>query len=357
MIIMLKTTIFLQSVFDHFFIDLQFFSFSLNHPLLHESAHRQANTITMRDKHKRKLNFKAPAGFETLLNELWRQTTISNPKNIPVYLKNFFQDKLIEQEIKIREKFEIEQAEKAEQNRSETLKTKAALLIENLIINSEKILAKELHERIKLENAKIAEKAEKLRLEKIRLEIAEKEAQEKRILLERQREEAKRKLIEKQELAKVQREKIIKEQTEIARLEAEAREAKLQQLLDKLSEDAILEEDSILREQEERELEGEEVHRRVTQIKKHEEEVEEGLQLEYEKMDKNKQEKVELKLAEDRCKLKHDGDKAKREEQAYLAENRERLAREARLKEKREMTSREIKDKNEMKLDKINQIN
>merc|ERR1712071_389274 len=312
---------------------------------------RPANTKTMR--HKRKLNFKPPAGFETLLNEVWRQTTISNPKNIPVYLKNFFQDKLIEQEIKIREKFEIEQAEKAEQNRSEKLKTQAALLIENLIINSEKILTKELHERIKLENARIAEKAEKLRLEKIRLEIAE----EKRILLERQREDAKRKLIEKQELAKIQREQIIKEQTEIARLEAEAREAKLQQLLNKLSEDAVLEEDSILREQEERELEGEEVHRRVTQIKRNEVEVEEGLKVEYEKLDKNRQEKVGLGLAEDRCKLKHDEDKAKRDEQAYLVENRERLAREAKLKEKREVLSREIKDKNEMQLDKINQIN
>ena len=171
--------------------------------------------------------------------------------------------------------------------------------------------------------------------------------------MERQREDAKRKLIEKQELAKIQREQIIKEQTEIARLEAEAREAKLQQLLNKLSEDAVLEEDSILREQEERELEGEEVHRRVTQIKRNEVEVEEGLKVEYEKLDKNRQEKVELGLAEDRCKLKHDEDKAKRDEQAYLVENRERLAREAKLKEKREVLSREIKDKNEMQLDKL----
>merc|ERR1712032_322056 len=315
------------------------------------------NTKTMRDKHKRKLNLKPPAGFEALLDELWRKTTLSNPTNLPVYLKNFFQDKLIEQQIEYREKFEIEQAEKAEQNKAEKLNTQAALLIENLIINSEKILASELHEKIKLENARIAEKSELLRLEKIRLEIAEKEAEEKRMFLEEQREQAKRRLAKKQELARKQREQIIKEQAEIARREAEAREAKLQELLNKLSEEVILEEGNILREQEERELEGEEVIKRVSEIKQNEEEVEQGLQTEYEKLGRNEREEIELKLAEDRCKLKHDEERAKQEEQAYLAENRERLAREARLKEKRKLMSREIKDKNEMKLSKINQIN
>ena len=49
-------------------------------------------------------------------------------------------------------------------------------------------------------------------------------------------------------------------------------------------------------------------------------------------------------------------DKAKRDEEAYLAENKERLEREARLKEKRDIVSKNIKVKNELKLDKINQI-
>ena len=121
----------------------------------------------MNQKHKRKkgsIILKQPKNFEELLEDVYLKTLDANPENIPLFLKNYFQDKLIQQTQERRAKYEIEQAEKLAQIKLEKLKLEANLISENLIINAENILAKEEHERIKREEAEIAEKARILHL-------------------------------------------------------------------------------------------------------------------------------------------------------------------------------------------------
>jgi len=306
---------------------------------------------------KRSIILKQPKNFEELLEDVYLKTLDSNPENIPLFLKNYFQDKLIQQTQERRAKYEIEQAEKLAQIKLEKLKLEANLISENLIINAENILAKEEHERIKREEAEIAEKARILHLKKINLEKEEREAQQKRRQLEEEVENAKLRLLERKKQAEIERQRIIQEQEEIARIERIEREEKLRQMLEKLSSEAIYEEEKILTEKNEFEGEGFKLERRMTELKIDENLVKIGLELEKEKLDKNRQDETELKLVEERCREKHEQDKLKREEEIFLAENKERLEREAKLEQKQILASKEIKEKEVVRLDKINQLN
>ena len=97
-------------------------------------------------------------------------------------------------------KLELEQAEKIELLKEEKLKNQANILVENLLIISEKIIAEEEHEKIKRREAEIAEMSEKLKIQKLQLEKAEEEAKQKRLKVEQEKEEAKLRLLEKQRL-------------------------------------------------------------------------------------------------------------------------------------------------------------
>merc|ERR1712173_103024 len=122
---------------------------------------------------------------------------------------------------------------------------------------------------------------------KINLEREEREAEQKRINLEKEVENAKLRLLERKKQAEKERQRIIEEQEEI------------RQMLEKLSSDAILEEEQILNQKNEFEGEGFELEKRMTELKVDENLVKLGLEIEKEKLDKNRQDETQLKLVEE----------------------------------------------------------